>query len=422
MPQRRGANTELSADGPRTSTCCVPGDCLLPDQPIRLEELSDDVVKVVCNDDHCTQGQFMHQACFDSWEQQVLNFLRTCGRARSWSAKQRLQNLWTKKGYDLAFKACGCRCGRGHLKKDLDWTPPQPAAPQVVKEEARTKKKRQRQKQKPALAAAGRPAEAEDAKQRNRAGSASSTCSSGSPPSADSPISGPKRPSKVQQLDTPTRTPSGKGLFARRQDFSSFNILPRHKVNSYHIKVDDEEHHGVDDVRTLILATLSSANRGRVCCLVCEGQMAVYDRYPLLDGTFFLSPRQHAEHNCFKVYFDGRIQFLYAVCMGCLEGWRARIECRACRRPWDGSSLVLGTMYFYDIFAATPCCGDRVKCNTCTRPLMQQQDRLNFFSDYSHPLACTRCSSVDTHFVKPLFSTFYRTLYPEDKTKSSERP
>jgi len=43
------------------------------------------------------------------------------GRARSWSEKQRRQNLWTKKGYDLAYKACMCKCKRGHLRKDLDW-------------------------------------------------------------------------------------------------------------------------------------------------------------------------------------------------------------------------------------------------------------------------------------------------------------
>ena len=30
---------------------------------------------------------------------------------------------------------------------------------------------------------------------------------------------------------------SGGSMFARRSDFSSFNVLPRHKINSYHIKV-----------------------------------------------------------------------------------------------------------------------------------------------------------------------------------------
>jgi len=78
MPQQRRAATaavelevELSQEGPRVSRCCVPGECLLPEQVIRLDELSDDLVKVVCNDDHCTQGQYMHQPCFDAWEQQV---------------------------------------------------------------------------------------------------------------------------------------------------------------------------------------------------------------------------------------------------------------------------------------------------------------------------------------------------------------
>lgn len=30
---------------------------------------------------------------------------------------------------------------------------------------------------------------------------------------------------------------SGGSMFARRADFSSFNVLPRDKINSYHIKV-----------------------------------------------------------------------------------------------------------------------------------------------------------------------------------------
>uniref|UniRef100_T1H8T3 Headcase domain-containing protein n=1 Tax=Rhodnius prolixus TaxID=13249 RepID=T1H8T3_RHOPR len=30
---------------------------------------------------------------------------------------------------------------------------------------------------------------------------------------------------------------NGNGIFSRRQDFSSFNALPKHKLNSYHIKI-----------------------------------------------------------------------------------------------------------------------------------------------------------------------------------------
>lgn len=74
----------------------------------------------------------MHKECFDIWEQTVLTYLKSCGRARSWSEKQRLQNLWTKRGYDLAFKACSCKCGKGHLRKDLDWIPPPRTVPIAI--------------------------------------------------------------------------------------------------------------------------------------------------------------------------------------------------------------------------------------------------------------------------------------------------
>lgn len=57
------------------------------------------------------------------WEDGLLTYLRSHGRARSWSEKQRRQNLWTKKGYDLAYRACACLCNRGHLRKDVHWNP-----------------------------------------------------------------------------------------------------------------------------------------------------------------------------------------------------------------------------------------------------------------------------------------------------------
>lgn len=119
---------------------------------------------------------------------------------------------------------------------------------------------------------------------------------------------------------------------------------------------------------------------------------------------------------------EGRTQFLTAVCMACLEGGGARaIRCRFCLQQWDGSSLVLGTMYSYDVFAAMPCCTERIKvsqmrnrwwkktnrlvwlqCNSCLKPVLHPQQRLNFFSDYSHMVPCPHCRTLDTHFVKPL--------------------
>lgn len=67
----------------------------------------------------------------------------------------------------------------------------------------------------------------------------------------------------------------------------------------------------------------------------------------------------------FQVKVEGRTQFLSAVCMSCLEGSGGQpVRCRFCTQPWDGSSLVLGTMYSYDIFAAMPCCSERLKVSS----------------------------------------------------------
>ena len=63
----------------------------------------------------------MHTACFQAFEESILTFLKGQARARGWSDKQKHQNLWTKRGYDLVYKACDCLCGHGHIRKDLDW-------------------------------------------------------------------------------------------------------------------------------------------------------------------------------------------------------------------------------------------------------------------------------------------------------------
>lgn len=142
--------------------CCVPiGDCFKSSPVdfgyINLEDLRD-CVRVICNNDNCTAGQYMHRECFDHWEEGVLNYLKSIGRARSWSEKQRQQNLWTKKGYDLVFKACSCKCSRGHIRKDLDWMPPTSLFQSRLDDEsAKKKKKKNRQNQKPNLAISTSP-------------------------------------------------------------------------------------------------------------------------------------------------------------------------------------------------------------------------------------------------------------------------
>ncbi|XP_017848057.1 headcase protein isoform X2 [Drosophila busckii] len=113
--------------GVQLTRCCYPnGECGKLDALIALDEQGvAECVRVLCNNENCNMGQYMHRDCFDQWEASVLQQLKASGRARSWSERQRVQQLWTKKGYDLIYKNCSCKCGRGQLRKDLEWPPNQ---------------------------------------------------------------------------------------------------------------------------------------------------------------------------------------------------------------------------------------------------------------------------------------------------------
>lgn len=139
----------------KLARCCVPtGDCFklnaLDYGLIQANNLHD-CVRVICSNERCTAGQYMHRECFEAWEDGVLTYLKSIGRARSWSDRQRQQNLWTKKGYDLVFKACGCKCGRGYLKKDMDWQATNDRNSIIDDDATKKKKKRNRSNQKSAL-------------------------------------------------------------------------------------------------------------------------------------------------------------------------------------------------------------------------------------------------------------------------------
>uniref|UniRef100_A0A6P7F3S0 Headcase protein-like isoform X2 n=1 Tax=Diabrotica virgifera virgifera TaxID=50390 RepID=A0A6P7F3S0_DIAVI len=197
--------------------CCVPtGECLRAQQHmnnndhmlISLDDLRD-TVRVTCNNELCTSGRYMHRECFDQWEQSVLSYLKTCGRARSWSERQRHQNLWTKKGYDLAYKACGCKCGRGHLKKDLDWMPPPPTSNifgRIEEVDSGKKKKRKNKNSRPTLAITSNHPIGSEIRARTGSLSCSSTGSSSPPTSGSEPSVSPihahsKKKSKVDLQD-----------------------------------------------------------------------------------------------------------------------------------------------------------------------------------------------------------------------------
>lgn len=97
----------------------------------------------------------------------------------------------------------------------------------------------------------------------------------------------------------PLRVPNVKTyqLYFSRFCFVSFQIR-KIKIR----QMEDEGNHGNDETRLFILSSLAQHHKSRVTCVLCEDSMLVFDRYPLVDGTFFLSPKQHSP-DCTEVSF-----------------------------------------------------------------------------------------------------------------------
>lgn len=64
--------------------------------------------------------------------------------------------------------------------------------------------------------------------------------------------------------------------------------------------MEDEGNHGNDETRQFILSSLAQNQKSSISCVLCRDRLLVFDRYPLVDGTFFLSPKQYAK-DCIEV-------------------------------------------------------------------------------------------------------------------------
>jgi len=298
-------------------TCSAPRDfqCLRGTRAEHIFDLST-TVRLECSNGRCNQSKFMHSECFEVWQDNILAFtskLKDGGKRgkQQWTEKQK-GNLWKMPAYHLAVEVCVCRCGEGHLRKDLNWVPPINANQSGQGRERRReasgsegeKQKRRRQKKsgknsKPALTI-GLPTFGVNGSQlnvkrsdaqgipptggRQRTNSVSSTNSgssswgssspsSVSPPGVDLNI--PPRRSNIMER---SRHDSGGSIFLRRSDYSSFNVLPRSKINSYHIKMEDECSIGNDETRCFILSNYATNKMNRVPCVLCNSMMNIFER------------------------------------------------------------------------------------------------------------------------------------------------
>ena len=333
-----------------------------------------DSIKMICSNEKCPFSSFMHASCFNTFEEQMLSFLRGMSRARNWSEKQRRQNLWTKKGYDLIHKMCTCRCSKGFLRRDLTYIVP----------EGMEKNKKKRKK---SSSCSGEkvpvPIRAANGVQRSR------SRTSGTRNNSDSISSENGLNSYMQP-------------FAHRADYSVFEkLLPRHLINSYHIKMEDDGYGAGDDTRSFVLSSLAFHRTSFVQCVLCSSKLTVYDQFPLVDGTFYLSPlRPNGASLEVESKGDDPV-FLSAICLSCLVGIN-KITCIFCSSVWNGNHHQIGTMYSYDLFAAFPCCLSSVHCKECKHPLVDPSKLSLSFSQLSSQVKCTHCGVNDYHFVKPI--------------------
>ncbi|TNN60641.1 Headcase [Liparis tanakae] len=490
---------ERSSEG----QCATPLGCSLA-RPIDLEK--DDYQRVLCNSELCPHGNWMHLQCFYEWESSILVQFNCIGRARSWNEKQCRQNMWTKKGYDLAFRFCSCRCGQGHLKKDTDWyqvrrlhdvckkKPTErsrngssggaagPGGDGLFDEPKRSKppgavgklphgqdlpRRLSLDRQNSTERGAAGGAFSLGAPQKSPCGSPGQSPPTGFPfsPTAGGPGSrGSRRlgeffksavhmdphrkhllvagalsrgggcsmgasggdPGSGVPLPLAFNLPlhqrlasggaAGDGAhshpvqFLRRLDLSELlTHVPRHKLNTYHVRMEDDAQAGQgEELRRFILSALSASQRNLVNCALCHRALPVFEQFPLVDGTLFLSPSRHDEIEYdVPCHLQGRLMHLYAICVDCLEGVH-KIVCIKCKSRWDGSWHQLGTMYTYDILAASPCCQARLNCKHCGKPVVDVRVGMQYFSEYSNVQQCPHCGNLDYHFVKPFSS--YKVL------------
>ncbi|KHN85012.1 Headcase protein, partial [Toxocara canis] len=202
-------------------------------------------------------------------------------------------------------------------------------------------------------------------------------------------------------------------IFERRTDMQFVkSALPAYRLNGFHIKMEDDCPQGGDDVRLSVLRVLGSYNRRRVPCVLCAQKLIVYDRYPLLDGTFFLSPIQHSKA-AVPMKFDSKCAYLHALCIGCMH---TKWACARCdRSDWFlGACLVVGTLYMYDVLSTSLCCPPI--CRSCLSPVLMAdwqrssmekgnlesedvslQGNFNLFTEQTR---CSACGRQDFHHIR----------------------
>lgn len=208
---------------------------------------------------------------------------------------------------------------------------------------------------------------------------------------------------KVQQINNEL-------VFKKRKDLRALkNVLSPERYREVVMKFGD----GGDDSEILktVHKTMKSLNRSHVTCLFCQHESQVFENFPVVDGTLFLTPVRLSQ-DCIYYMEDKKSEPKYMgyICVSCMEG--KNISCKDCSKTWFGSFFQIGTLYSYNILSAIPCCDKKMSCKNCTKTIidLNSTEASNlFFSYFSKKTTCPHCLNDDFHYVKTLSSLLGKT-------------
>lgn len=194
-------------------------------------------------------------------------------------------------------------------------------------------------------------------------------------------------------------------VFKKRKDLRVLKLaLSNERFREVAMKFGDGDEGG-KEISESVHRTMRNENTTQVTCVSCKTDCQVYENFPIVDGTLFLTPiKRTPECIRFVDPTQNQDRYLGFICVSCMEGQRSTLCCAGCNKPWNGSFFQVGTMYSYDILAAMPCCEVQVSCKNCGNPVLDiSKGELStlFFSNFSSKSICPHCKEDDFHFVKP---------------------
>ena len=98
-------------------------------------------------------------------------------------------------------------------------------------------------------------------------------------------------------------------------------------------------------------------------------------------------------------------RYLNVVCLACM--YSSTAVCKSCGTAWNGSALVVGTMYNFDVFASMPCCSKRFSCVNCEHPVkIFNPAKPPSFFESTRSSVCGKCGRDACHGIKPFPKIF----------------